>query len=72
MCPLSLDWYADPVTAPSGHSFSRASIIESLQHDKRDPITREPLIESQLYPNRALRSIVHHYRLHHQRFSILD
>lgn len=69
MCPLTLDWYDDPVVAPSGQSYSRDAIVEHLQCDRRDPVTRSPLTPSQLYPNHALRNAVEHCRLHHRRFS---
>lgn len=57
-CPLSLDWLDDPVTAPSGHSYSRVWIERHLNRTQTDPITRQPLFPSQLYPNRALRDAV--------------
>ena len=76
MCPITLQWFDDPVVAPSGHSFSRAALLESLASDPRNPITREPLSIEQagklLYTNFSLRHAVEHYRLNHQRFSILD
>lgn len=72
MCPISLGWFADPVVAPSGHSFSRADILSWLERDGRNPMTREPLTIDQLYANKSLADAVNHYRLHHQKFSILD
>lgn len=57
-CPLSLDWLEDPVMAPSGHSYSRAWIERHLRSTSTDPMTRQPLKASQLYPNRALRDAV--------------
>ena len=72
MCPITLDLYYDPVVGPSGHSYSREAIEEHLATRSTDPITREPLTIDQLYPNRALRDVVEHYRLHHQRFRILS
>lgn len=72
MCPITLDWYDDPVVTPSGHSYSREAIVEWISRVQRDPVTRTSLSESQLYPNLQLRAVVDHYRRHHQRFSILD
>jgi len=71
MCPISLTWFEDPVVAPSGHSFSRAHILQWLRHNSSDPMTREPLNQDALYPNSYLQEATHHYRLHHQRFSIV-
>ena len=73
MCPITLDWFDDPVVAPSGHSFSRAALLESLAGDPRNPITREPLSIEQtgklVYTNFSLRHAVEHYRLNHCLFS---
>lgn len=71
MCPLSLDWYHDPVVAPSGHSFSRQYIEEHLKHFPTNPLTRSPLRPEELYTNIALEQAVSSYRLHHQRYRIL-
>ena len=76
MCPITLDWFDDPVVAPSGHSFSRAALLQALASNPRNPTTREPLTLDQagklLYTNFSLRHVVEHYSLNHQRFSILD
>ena len=69
MCPLSLDWYYDPVVAPSGHSFSRQWIEEYLKTSSRNPIdTDQKLSVGELYVNRALADAVAVY----QRFRILS
>ena len=72
MCPISLTWFEDPVVAPSGHSFSRAHILQWLTHNLSNPITRQHLSQDALYPNSYLQEATHHYRLHHQRVSIVD
>jgi len=72
MCPITLDWYHDPVVAPSGHSYSRAAILGHLQTSANDPLTRDSLDVNQLYANRALADATHHYRLHYQKFRILS
>lgn len=71
MCPITLDWFHDPVVAPSGHSFSREAIEEHLNHSATNPLTRDFLSKEQLYQNLSLADAVHHCRLHHQRFGIL-
>lgn len=71
MCPISLDWFHEPVVAPSGHSFSKAWIEEHLSRSSSNPITREALTRDQLYENLALKAAVEHCRLHHERFGIL-
>jgi hypothetical protein len=69
MCPLSLDWYCDPMVAPSGHSFSRQWIEEHLKTSSRNPIDIDQKLSSgELYVNRALADAV----AVHQRFRILS
>jgi hypothetical protein len=72
MCPLSLDWYEDPVVTASGVSYSRAYLEEWLESSSADPVTRTDLAGSAHYPNVALRNLVDHYRLHFRRFRVLD
>ena len=71
MCPITLDWFHEPVVAPSGHSFSKSSIEEHLKNSMTDPVTGEPLNKDQLYQNLSLKAAVDHCRLHHERFGIL-
>jgi hypothetical protein len=72
MCPISLDWFEDPVVVASGHSYSKHSIEEHLQVSKFDPLTRIDISDKPIYSNFALKSAVEHYRLNYQRFRILD
>jgi STIP1 homology and U-box containing protein 1 len=46
----------DPVVTPSGASYERVGLLKHLKATGLDPLTREPLKESQLYPNVALRN----------------
>ncbi|KPI44132.1 E3 ubiquitin-protein ligase CHIP [Cyphellophora attinorum] len=46
----------DPVVTPSGASYERVGLLKHLKATGLDPLTREPLTESQLYPNVALRN----------------
>lgn len=72
MCPLSLDWYQDPVITASGISYSRAYLEESLEHSSLDPVSRIDLAGTQHYSNIALRDLVEQYRLNFHRYRILD
>ncbi len=72
MCPLSLDWYEDPVVTASGISYSRASLEEWLETSSVDPVTRVDLSGTRHFSNIALRNLVDKYRLHFQRFKLLD
>ena len=72
MCPITLDWLSDPVVTASGHTYSRDAIEEHLKYSELDPVTRMKISGLPLYDNIAMRSAVDHYRLHHQKFSILS
>lgn len=58
MCPITLDWFEDPVFVASGHSYSRHSIEEHLAHSPFDPLTRMDISNKPVYANRALQSAV--------------
>ncbi|KAJ8558287.1 hypothetical protein K7X08_005053 [Anisodus acutangulus] len=48
-CKITLDIFRDPIITPSGVTYERAVILDHLQKvGKFDPVTREPLKESQL------------------------
>ena len=68
MCPLTLDWFEDPVITKYGHSYERSALEEYLARDARDPLAREPLTKSDFFPNQALKDISVYYRLHHRQF----
>eukprot|EP00798_Chlamydomonas_sp_ICE-L_P004735 gene4735-biopygen15016 len=72
MCPLTLDWFIDPVVTASGHSYSRAAIEEWLTTSSADPLTRTNIGGAPIYSNVAMKNALDHYRLHYQRFRILD
>jgi hypothetical protein len=56
-----------PTQTQERHSFSRAMIKQSLEHQRLCPITRQPLDAGQLVPNRQLQQATDHYRNHHMR-----
>ncbi|KAK9191046.1 hypothetical protein WN943_019657 [Citrus x changshan-huyou] len=61
-CKITLDIFRDPVITPSGVTYERAVILDHLDKvGKFDPITREPLRESQLIPNLAIKEAVRAY-----------
>ncbi|QUC19803.1 uncharacterized protein UV8b_04044 [Ustilaginoidea virens] len=45
----------DPVITKTGKSYERAAILEHLRRQPTDPLTREPLLPSDLRPNLALK-----------------
>lgn len=71
MCPLTLDWYQDPMVVSSGMSYSREALKTHLRTSRQCPVTRTDISEIPMYDNIALRNAVLHYRMHHHRFRIL-
>lgn len=73
MCPITLDWFDDPVVTASGHSYSREAILNHLSSGRdQDPLTGTRIAGKPLYDNVALKLAVEHYRRHHQLYSILS
>lgn len=61
-CPLTTDVFRDPVITPFGSAYEHSALkahLESAQ--KIDPITQQPLKESELIRNLNLRSATHLY-----------
>ncbi|KAI0452039.1 U-box domain-containing protein [Xylaria acuta] len=52
---ISFGIMVDPVITKTGKSYERASIMEALRRNPVDPLTREPLLPSDLRPNIGLR-----------------
>uniref|UniRef100_A0AAV1V047 E3 ubiquitin-protein ligase CHIP n=1 Tax=Peronospora matthiolae TaxID=2874970 RepID=A0AAV1V047_9STRA len=58
-CPLSLELMDDPVTTPDGNTYERSMIEQHLEvNGCFDPLTRAPLVKSQLHTNRALKQLM--------------
>jgi hypothetical protein len=55
ICPISLEIMRDPVMNKGGQNYDRRSILRWLHRgNKNCPLTRQPLVPSQLAPNSAL------------------
>lgn len=60
--PISMEILADPVVTPSGITYERSHLLHHLKHNGEfDPITRERLLEGQLYPNLVIKDAVKEY-----------
>lgn len=58
-CKITLDIFRDPVITPSGVTYERAVILDHLHKvGKFDPVTREPLDQSRLITNFAIKEAV--------------
>lgn len=62
LCPIGLMPLKDPVILRSGHSYEREAILRVLSNpdpgQRVDPLTREPISEADVIPNRALKEAV--------------
>ena len=63
MCPISLDWYRDPVVTFDGQSSSKQELLDSLQNSPINPVSGGPLQVGEWYPNVALAAAVEYFRL---------
>ncbi|XP_021814265.1 E3 ubiquitin-protein ligase CHIP [Prunus avium] len=65
-CKITLDIFRDPVITPSGVTYERSVILNHLEKvGNFDPITREPLDQSQLIPNFSIKEAVEAYLQEH-------
>lgn len=57
-CPLCLQIMNNPYINKYGHTFDYECIIESLQHKKECPITKQSLTKKDLFPNYATQNSI--------------
>ncbi|CAF4232135.1 unnamed protein product, partial [Rotaria socialis] len=62
ICPITHELMVDPVIDGDGNSYERGAIEDWLQRNGTSPITRVPLLASDLRPNRALKTAIDEYR----------
>lgn len=72
-CPITLDWFEDPVIAPNGVAYERDAIHEWLElHPGIDPLrASENLVKEDLVDGESLKRAVLLFRRHHRRFTIM-
>ena len=59
LCPISKSVMTDPVVAADGHTYEKNCIERWLRRRMTSPMTNEPLPDSELRPNHAMRSQIH-------------
>jgi hypothetical protein len=55
MCPITLDYFTDPVIAADGFTYDRSAITQYLKTNNTSPLTRKKLKHKNLIPNKLLR-----------------
>ncbi|KAB8292482.1 hypothetical protein EYC80_008196 [Monilinia laxa] len=58
---ISFNVMIDPVMTKTGQSYERTSILQHLERSSTDPLTREPLLPSDLRPNLGLRHAIEEF-----------
>ena len=59
ICPITQEYMTNPVITPSGNYYEKSAIIDWIQKNKTDPLTREPLtvdmlMEDEEYKNKII------------------
>lgn len=57
-CPITLEIMIDPVCDKEGNSFEKSAIFDWIASHGCSPITRTPMVASDLVPNRALKDMI--------------
>ena len=66
ICPISMEIMRDPVTNRCGYTFEREAIIGWLKSKHTCPISRTPMCQAELIPNKSLKIAImwyHHHNL---------
>ena len=58
LCPLTLALFHDPVVAEDGHTYERNAIETWIQKNGTSPITRKPILLTNLIPNYTVKKII--------------
>tara|TARA_Y100000389_G_scaffold166861_1_gene171780 strand:+ start:62 stop:2347 length:2286 start_codon:yes stop_codon:yes gene_type:complete len=61
-CPISGELMVDPVSDPEGHTYEKSQIETWLQTNQTSPMTRSPLLQSDLTPNISMRKSIESIR----------
>jgi len=64
-CPITLGLMIDPVKASDGHYYEREALINWLLINNTSPLTREPIVASELKIDLSLKKAITEYRVFH-------
>ncbi len=69
-CPITMDWFLDPVVTRYGDTYERHAIERHVRDHGTDPLSRRPLTLEDLVENRAMREAVRYHQRHFMRFAV--
>lgn len=58
ICPITQEVMSEPVMAADGYTYESSAISQWLQAHTTSPMTNDPLPNTHLTPNHALRSAI--------------
>lgn len=58
LCPITMEIMKDPCIGPDGHTYERTAIEQWLSHNNISPMTRQPMSNTNIIPNIALRHTI--------------
>lgn len=61
ICPISQEIMRDPYIDPEGNSYEKQKIMDWLSRNPVSPITRRPMVQTGLIPNRSLRTLIQEF-----------
>ena len=62
ICPITQDYMTNPVITPSGNYYEKSAIIDWIEKNKTDPLTREPLTVDMLMEDEEYKNKIIEYR----------
>ena len=62
ICPITQEYMKNPVLCPSGHYYEKSAIIEWIQKNNTDPMTREKLTVDMLIEDEEYKKKIIEYR----------
>lgn len=62
ICPITQEYMTNPVITPSGNYYEKSAILDWIEKNKTDPLTREPLTADMLVEDEEYRIKIIEYR----------
>lgn len=66
LCPISMDIMTDPVIASDGQTYNRPALLQWLQVRQISPLTNQPITNSGIVTNYALRAAIERWMAQNQ------